>query len=830
MTAATQRHPAPSAGSLAAQWGMLRLLGGAVATTAALVLGALAATPIYQTGWVWVVAAAALILGAGLAWARVRWRLTLPVFAALMLGVFVLSLVPVAVPQLLLSDPIRGLRDGLAAVALGWKQLLTLTLPVGTYQTVLVPLYVVLFVTALLIMTLAQRSGRTPILAAIPMLAPVAFGTIFGASAVSDPFRLGPLTVHAPREIALWLAAAALAGGWVAWTAGAQRRAALRLGRVAGDRHERRGGAFRLAAGGGVLVAALAAGLVVAPLLDADARAVPRDAVDPALIITDRPSPLAAYRNAKRDTAIDEPLFTVSTETGLPERLRLAVLDAYDGVDFHVSADAAGRFTRFPSGEQPAQPSRVSIEVRDGYQDIWAPTAGLGAPPTFTGPRAGALADAFYVNRATEAAIAAPGARGAGGAGAAVGLAAGDGYQAEMDAAAPAPPSALGAPLSSAPLIDLEQVPELARWIDRQALPADAEGFTRLAEMLRERGYLSHAMSESAGETRWLARLAEEYGTVFEASAGGHSLARVEAMFTQLNAQQSAAGEDADSAQLVAAVGDDEQFAAATALLARALGYDSRVVIGVRLGGAEVPGVPTCQAECTGDHLAAWVEVRGDGNVWVPFDVTPQVSQQPQRLEQGEQLPEFPTTPEERDAQEVDPPIGLGEQGEGSPSDPEAIEASWLGPILRAVGLAAAAIALIALPIFFLPVAKRIRAHHRRRAAAPELRALGAWEEFVDRARDAGVRIPDRASRTQVAAAIGSPAAARAAAQVDRAVFSAHGIGEADAEALWRATDTESAERAAGLSLGQRIRAAYSLRSYGINIGGRRPRPEGGTS
>ncbi|WP_162231046.1 hypothetical protein, partial [Leucobacter musarum] len=66
---------------------------------------------------------------------------------------------------------------------------------------------------------------------------------VFGASQTSAPLHLGPLTIVAPREIAIWLVAALLAAVWVAWTSGADRRAALRLGRVAGDR--RSGGIAR---------------------------------------------------------------------------------------------------------------------------------------------------------------------------------------------------------------------------------------------------------------------------------------------------------------------------------------------------------------------------------------------------------------------------------------------------------------------------------------------------------------------------------------------------------------------------------------------------------
>ena len=787
-----------------------RLFGGICAAAIALALGVLAAWPIYESTWLWIVAGAGLVIGAGLAWARERWAIAWPVFAALILVLFVITLVPVAVPQALSTSPVQGLLDGTAAIALGWKQLLTLTLPVGTYQTVLIPAYVVYFGTALLTVFASQRARKWPVLAAVPMLAPVAFGTIFGASVVSPALQLGPVTVAAPRELGLWLAVSVLAALWIAWVASAERRAALRLGRNEGEQRVSRSSFARAISGAAILVVALIAGLLFAPMLDDGERTVARDKIDPELVVRDRPSPLASYRTSKRDAALDRPLFSVTSSGALPERLRLAVLDTYDGVDFHVSSDVSGRFTRFPSGERLAQPSTVTVTIADGYDDIWAPTAKLGSAPKFTGKRSAQLADAFYVNRETGAAIAVPR-----GGGSVVGLASGDGYSAVMETAPI--DAALGDPASTAPLIDLKLMPELASWVERQGVAPGADGLATLIELLRDRGYLSHSMSEREGELLWVERLAAEYGASFETSAGGHSRARLESLFTQLNSQQIAAGENADAAQLVAGIGDDEQFAAAAALIAQALGYESRVVVGVRLAEG-VPGVPACDITCTGANLAAWVEVRGAGGEWVTFDATPQVEMKPQRLEQGEQLPEFPSMPEERDAREVDPPIGMGDQGERSETSNEVVKDGWLLPALRIAALSLSALVLILLPLLFLPVAKRLRAKRRRVEPEPELRALGAWQELLDRAVDAGVDVSPGWSRRQVAAALGSPEAAWIASEVDRAVFSQGGLTADAADTLWKAVKSESEARAATLTRGERWRAVFSVRSYGIRI------------
>ncbi|UUT36540.1 transglutaminase-like domain-containing protein [Microbacterium elymi] len=79
---------------------------------------------------------------------------------------------------------------------------------------------------------------------------------------------------------------------------------------------------------------------------------------------------------------------------------------------------------------------------------------------------------------------------------------------------------------------------------------------------------------------------------------------------------------DTDSASLVAATGDDEQFSVAVALIAEELGFPARVVVGARLSGPDT-GVPLCaEGVCTGGTITAWTEVRSASGQWVPIDIT----------------------------------------------------------------------------------------------------------------------------------------------------------------------------------------------------------------
>lgn len=812
-------------------------LGAAIVFSAlALTLGVLAAWPIYETAWLLVTAAAALVLGVGVAAVTAR-RLGVLASFVVLFAVFVITVVPVAVPSGLQQFPSQffpSLIDAVAATVLGFKQLLTITLPAGSYLTVLVPAYEVFLLTSFLTTTLALRSRKWAPLAAGSLLFGVAFGTAFGASAASAPITVGVLTIAAPRETALWLAAAVLGASWVWLFAGAERRAALRRGRspqlgqhpdqdvfaltgTAAEQPARGTGRRlnRLLLGVAVMVLALLIAAIVAPLAATGSREVLRDRVDPLLVLSNQPSPLASYRAFKTNDAIDEVLFTVSADGQLPSRIRLAVLEHYNGVDFTVGESEASRFTRFASAPRIAESSDVEVSIGEGYSWVWAPIAELGSVPRFTGARADQLADAFFVNRQAVAAIVAPpGVDGS----QTSGLQPGDGFSAEMSVA---PLVALeAAPVSSSALFDVESTPEMAKWIDTQQQPATAAGFAELVNRLRERGYLSHSLTATGGEQLWLQRLAEQHGTTFEPSPGGHSIARVEQLFAQLNAQQQLAGENASDESLVAAIGDDEQFATAVALIARSLGYESRVVLGARMDGVgseEVPGVASCLGSCTGQNLAAWVEVRGADGVWATVDATPQVSVKPMALEEGEQLPEFATTPEERDAREVEPPLGFGERNDAADDADVLAAPTWLLAVLRVIGLSLFTLLLIAAPFAFIPLAKRRRNRKRRAEPNPELSALGAWQSMIDDATDTGAALPLQSSRADIASALGTTPAAWAAATVDRAVFSSWGIRPEDAQWMWAAADADHAERHARLTRTGRLRALFSLRSFGVN-------------
>lgn len=815
-----RRRRARSAGAVSA---------GVLALAIALISVA-AAWPIYETPRLWPVAGVAAASAFAIVVAGNRWRWGALTVVAL-IAALVILLVPVATPQALSPDSaaggwrlLRGLGDALAAVALGWKQLLTLTLPVGTYQTVLVPFFVLVFAAVAVSTALAGARGKLPVLAALPLIAPAVFGTTFGSSAVSAPLALGPLTVPAPRELGIWIAALGIVAVWLSWAAGRERRAALKRGRrpdeAAGSPGRgavRRNSLARGAAGILVVGVATTAAVLAAPAISGDMRAVPRDSIDPEVVVRDQVSPLAEFRALKRDDTLTAELFSVSADGPTPSRLRLAVLDGYDGVDFFVGDPAnSGRFTRFPSGVTVAKPTELHVSVGPGYSGVWVPLANpLAEPPTFGGARAAQLADSFYVNRDTGGAVAVPDG---------AGLAEGDEVTALVSAA---PDARVGEkPASAQPLVDREALPQLFRWLELQSVSPTGAGLTDAIDKLRARGYLSHSLTDGPGEGAWLTELGPDAPAGFVSSPGGHSAARIEQLFTQLIEQQEGAGERAGDDDLVAAIGDDEQFAAAAALIARALGFDSRVVVGVRLAGDPVPGTPTCADVCEGKHVAAWAEVKGADGVWAPIDASPQIAVPPLLLQKGEQLPEFPTTPEERDASESDPPVGSANDDGSADDEPEKTQDVSLWPLVRAIGLATLALALVALAVLFIPLLKAVRRRSRRSQRRPEARALGAWHELLDHHTDsrgraaAPVRGESRHGTIEAldSAGISVPDGEWIAATVDRAVYAREGISEETADRLWETVTEHVRADRARIGFWGRLRSRFGLGSFAAAI------------
>ncbi|MDR5701191.1 transglutaminase-like domain-containing protein [Agromyces aerolatus] len=790
-------------------------------------IAVVAAWPIHETFRLALVAAAGLAVGVAAAvFARrlVRRGLMRVLLAiGLAFAGFAIVVVPVAVPAALRSvpDAVIGLRDGIVGIVVGWKQLLTLDLPLGDYQAVLVPFLVVTVVGSTAAALLVLRGGAAAPWAVLPVLGQTVFGLVFGSSSTSAPVTFAGLEIAAPRELAVGVASVAAAVAWLLIRHRMLRARALARARAGTVRQSAESTWLTLrrrALAGGLLAVAFVVGLAVAPAAASFGdRSALRDEVTPAIVLQRQASPLAAYRSWFADPRYDEVVLTVDGDVEQVGRLRLAALDRYDGEVFSVDPDA--RFSRLPSSAPfGVDLAELELEIGDAYEGVWVPApAELAAAPSFAGPRADALTDGFHRSESGDAVDIAPVPDGGAGS-SALGLVPGDRYSMlAVPSARDATRQAFGTAEGAEDALDADLYPQLAAWVEAQGQPRTGAGYLELIDRLRARGYLSHALVNDDASASWTAGLATEAGGYqFLPSYAGHSRARIETLFGELIEQERRAGEDAAPEMLVAGVGDDEQFAVAAALIARHLGFDSRVVLGVRLAGTEpIPGIATCDPDCTGAAVGAWVEVAAQGD-WVPVDVTPQFTLLPTDIAEGEQLPKHPTVPDDARSEPIDPERAQSdaEAAASAPVEETDATAALVLAIVRIVALSLALLAFLALPVVAILLAKPLRRHSRRRASDPELRILGAWEEVADAYEDAGRPLASTASRRSAAQRTGRTGMVRLAASVDEAVFAAHPPAPEAAEEAWRIADAERAELTSSLRKRDRVAAALSLRSF----------------
>ncbi|XTZ13459.1 transglutaminase domain-containing protein [Micromonospora echinospora] len=252
--------------------------------------------------------------------------------------------------------------------------------------------------------------------------------------------------------------------------------------------------------------------------------------------------------------------------------------------------------------------------------------------------------------------------------------------------------------------------------------------------------------------------------------------------------------------------GTAEQYASAFAVLARALGYDARVVVGFRTrtghGDSRV---------VTGRDVDAWAEVRFTNAGWVPFHPTPGQS--------GNRRPDQPDPPPSsapEPARTPNAPNPASSPGSSAPpgAAPD-VGRPESGPPWPAVAL------LSVLGLFVLvgapPTAKRAVRARRRRLDDPGRRLLAAWRDTLERCAETGVTV-SRASTTGEALATLTgrvPAAdgpARAlVALVDAAAYGPARVTIAEADRAWALADTVRRQLAAASSRRQRIAAALRV-------------------
>lgn len=754
------------AGALASPY-LRRSLTDVLALLVLFAVGVQSFGPVFGGAVGYSAAGAAVLAGLGIA-ALGAWRRLGPVTLLLTCtSAYLVIGTVVAVPDDAIAGVVPTL-DGLERLGVltwqSWRDLLTVALPAGDFTgPAAMPL-----LAGLLLATAGGSAAlrlRRPVLAVIgglgSALAFLAIAILWGS-------------VEAPLALPQGLVFAGVALAWSSWrtSVGDPRNVAVLA--PTGHEHSRRSTRVLLGAASLAVVAVLVTGLVAA-VGTPGSRNVLRDHVRPPLDLSGTASPLTYYRDLSLGHKEDV-LFTV---TGLPEgsRIRLAAMDSYDGMTFRGDGRSA-EFLRSGRVIPPTSYSRTDTPVRhlsfgiEEYAGIWLPGGGDLRGVRFTGADAEAHRLGLHYSAASGTALTtAP-------------LVAGDTYEVDV-ADPPVLPSELpdDAAVATAPIGTVTQVKAVAD----QAVALAGDAVTPLAqaqavaETLRREGFYSD-------------------GSPDHPSLPGHGAERLRQLF------------DHPTGQLI---GDDEQYAAAMALVARELGLPARVVMGF------YPDPESTRAdeplEITGDDAHVWVEVAFQDLGWVTFDPTPDEDKLPddsvvrqEELSVPQVLPP-PDVPEERDRKAPAP--ASSEQTDRDIEEPLIDLPGWA----RYVGYAVGGAGLLLLPFFLIAGLKAHRRHRRRTARRTADQVAGAWGELVDLLTDLGHDVPRSGTRVEVARSMSettSGAVTEAMARlIDAHVFGPDEPTDHSARDVWGYVAGIRRKILRSVPVVHRLRTRFSLRS-----------------
>ncbi|GIG27526.1 transglutaminase-like domain-containing protein [Cellulomonas marina] len=667
--------------------------------------------------------------------------------------------------------------------------LLTLTPPIGGDGEVLLTAWVLALLGAAAVASGALRSSARGLARAAVVLVPPLVAAAVALLGTATPAPAPAVT------------GAALAGLLVA---GAVLRRLPRAGAAATARTALVGAlAVGLAVGGGVAAGAGGAA--------GGARFVLREHVVPPFELRDRPSPLSSFRAL---VARDDEVLLRATGLVPGARVRLATLDRYDGTVWGVAGGSgtggSGVLRRVASGTplppratglaptRGAGTREVTVRLEAaGLRGVWLPTVGRTTQVT---AGAGVEATDLRWDDATGTAVDAGG------------LAAGDAWtvRALVD---PVPADALvgDAPPADVPLPDVTGVPEAvgarAQEVARGA-GAPVQVARALSAWLTDEGWFSHGLVATGDHP----------------SAPGHGAARL----TEL------VGGDL-------MVGDDEQYAAVLALMARRVGLPSRVVVGFAPTDEQLAAGTVA---LRGSDVHAWVEVALAGWGWVPFDPTPPRERTPQedRTSAPDDAQPQVRQPPPAEPEAQAPPEEDTEQPRTGRRDVPAPEGRSWRAVAAVVGVVGGPALLLLGPPLAVVALKAWRRRRRRRGPDTVRRVADGWQELLDRARDLGHLPTPSATREEAAEALVAAVLARRGRRAGRADApsaaarlhaSARGLARsadahvfapgrptpAEADAVWAETDGALAALDAVLPPLRRLRARAAVASL------RRTRP-----
>ncbi|MEO6309797.1 MAG: transglutaminase, partial [Leifsonia sp.] len=312
------RSPSPHAAPVTApRFGFL--LTNALFVFGMVAVGLWATWPIYASTAFFITAGGAMLVACGIAVLGMQRAWSWFTLLLVTVGAYLLVGVPLAIPDALTSLPAfgAGFVKLVTATVFSWKELVTISIPVGSYQSMLVPLLILTLGVTTAALSLVWRGERRHALAIPVVFTLQLFGLVAGSSRVSAPLTLGFVSIPAPRESLIGLSAFLLAVGFLFWRAHYTRQSALRQTiRASGVRQLARGGLARVRSGALVGLTLILATVVAVPFVASAVRPAEREVlrtgIDPAVTLREYVSPLSQYRSFMTGNLYDTPLFTVT--------------------------------------------------------------------------------------------------------------------------------------------------------------------------------------------------------------------------------------------------------------------------------------------------------------------------------------------------------------------------------------------------------------------------------------------------------------------------------------------------------------------------------------
>ncbi len=719
-----------------------------------------------------------IFLGLGIAILNAHLRLGLLITTALGFGAYMLFGSALAVPDsavLGFLPSLDSLRTLLLGIVFAWKDMLTVGVPVGTANGMLIVPFLSSMITALAAGLLTWRL-KSPYWPLLPVLVLFVTGIAFSTSA-------GFLNVE--RGVSLTIVSIV----WATFRRDALRQSSTKT--VSANRVEsdagaaRRGKLRRLGTAAAVVVAAVGITAVASPLVTAsDDRKVLRNTIVPPFDPRDYITPLASFRNFVKDEK-DQTLFTVK---GLPKdaRVRLAALDAFNGLNYTMDPNSSGNFSKVGDARSlntladtgsPVAGTNYTLEISiEDYQGYFVPGGRHTTGMSFL--QSSGAASGLYFNAGTDTAVTTKG------------LAKGDNYTVQVSDPGTLEHGQLTQyDFAKLTLPEAQEVPPI---VASQANELSADAPTAID---RVRQIEAHFQKSGAFSN----------GLVADGqlpSLPGHSAARVRSL---LSAKQM--------------LGDDEQYAVAMSLMLRHLGIPSRVVMGF-YPDPKSPENGAGDVKIMGKDVHAWVEVAFDRVGWVSFDPTPPKDNVP--------IPPDPENKSKPKPQVLQPPPPPQEPADLPPdSTPDALDADekknnpWLfwGPLLAAIGVAMIPLGILAVPLLLILLLKSRRRKARFRDGHPAQRVGGGWNEVLSLATDMGASIDTKSTRRESATVIADAfpvtgtTTTMLAHRADAAVFGAGQPSEEEVKEYWEIVDSSLEDITGSVGFWKRQQARFSPRS-----------------